>query len=48
LEDAVWRQVRTFIEALLEEELAAAFGRGRYERNDTYPMFFLASTSCMH
>lgn len=33
LEDAVRRQVRTFIEALLEEELAAALGRGRYERN---------------
>jgi transposase-like protein len=32
LEDAVRSQVRAFIEALLEEELAAALGRGRYER----------------
>jgi putative transposase len=32
LEDAVRGQVRAFIEALLEEELAAALGRGRYER----------------
>jgi putative transposase len=32
LEDAVRGQVRAFIEQLLEEELAAALGRGRYER----------------
>jgi putative transposase len=32
LEDAVRSQVRAFIEALLEEELEAALGRGRYER----------------
>jgi putative transposase len=32
LEDAVRSQVRAFIEALLEEELEAALGRGRYAR----------------
>jgi putative transposase len=32
LEDAVRGQVRVFIEHLLEEELEAALGRGRYER----------------
>ena len=32
LEDAVRGQVRGFIEQLLEEELEAALGRGRYER----------------
>jgi transposase-like protein len=32
LEDAVRGQVRAYIEALLEEELEAALGRGRYER----------------
>ena len=32
LEDAVRSQVRAFIEQLLEEELEAALGRGRYER----------------
>ena len=32
LEEAVRGQVRAFIERLLEEELAAALGRGRYER----------------
>jgi transposase-like protein len=32
LEDAVRGQVRAFIEQLLEEELEAALGRGRYER----------------
>src|ERR687892_940770 len=32
LEDAVRGQVRSFIEELLEEELEAALGRGRYER----------------
>jgi transposase-like protein len=32
LEAGVRRQVRSFIEGLLEEELAAALGRGRYER----------------
>jgi putative transposase len=32
LEDAVRGQVRAFIEQLLEEELQAALGRGRYER----------------
>jgi hypothetical protein len=32
LEEAVRGQVRSFIEQLLEEELAAALGRGRYER----------------
>jgi putative transposase len=33
LEDAVRGQVRAFIEELLEEELEAALGRGRYERD---------------
>ena len=33
LEEAVRRQVRAFIEELLEEELEAALGRGRYERD---------------
>jgi putative transposase len=32
LEDGVRRRVRDFIEAILEEELRAALGRGRYER----------------
>jgi putative transposase len=32
LEEAVRGQVRAFIEELLEEELAVALGRGRYER----------------
>ena len=32
LEAGVRRQVRSFIEGLLEEELAAALGRSRYER----------------
>ena len=32
LEEAVRGQVRAFIEQLLEEELAAALGGGRYER----------------
>jgi hypothetical protein len=32
LEDAVRGQVRVLIEQLLEEELEAALGRGRYER----------------
>jgi putative transposase len=32
LEDAVRLQVRAFIEELLEEELEAVLGRGRYER----------------
>jgi putative transposase len=32
LEEAVRGQVRSFIEELLEEELEAALGRGRYER----------------
>jgi putative transposase len=32
LEDGVRGRVRAFIEAVLEEELAAALGRGRYER----------------
>src|SRR5947209_19986726 len=33
LEEAVRRQVRAFIEELVEEELEAALGRGRYERD---------------
>src|SRR5947209_19519556 len=33
LEEAVRRQVRAFIEELLEEELEAALGRGRYQRD---------------
>src|SRR4051794_29049191 len=33
LEEAVRRQVRAFIEDLVEEELEAALGRGRYERD---------------
>lgn len=32
LEDGVRRRVRDFIEAILEEELEASLGRGRYER----------------
>jgi putative transposase len=32
VEDGVRRRVRGFIEAILEEELQAALGRGRYER----------------
>jgi transposase-like protein len=32
LEDGVRQRVRFFIEAILEEELEAALGRGRYER----------------
>ncbi len=32
LEDGVRRRVRGFIEAIVEEELRAALGRGRYER----------------
>jgi putative transposase len=35
LEDAVRLQVRAFIEELLEEELEAVLGRGRYERGGT-------------
>src|SRR3954447_21343403 len=33
LEEAARRQVRAFIEELLEEELEAALGRGRYQRD---------------
>ena len=33
LEEAVRRRVRAFIEELLEEELEAALGRGRYQRD---------------
>ena len=33
LEEAVRLRVRAFIEELLEEELEAALGRGRYERD---------------
>jgi putative transposase len=36
LEDAVRGQVRAFIEQLLEEELEAALGRGRYERGPCF------------
>ena len=32
LEDKVRGRVRAFIEAIFEEELSAALGRGRYER----------------
>ena len=32
LEEGVRGRVRAFIEAILEEELAVALGRGRYER----------------
>ena len=32
LEDGVRQRVRHFIETVLEEELQAALGRGRYER----------------
>ena len=35
LEEAVRLQVRGFIEELLEEELEAVLGRGRYERHGT-------------
>jgi len=34
LEEGVRGRVRAFIEAILEEELAAVLGRGRYERSD--------------
>ena len=37
LEDGVRGRVRAFIEAILEEELEAALGRGRYERTDEGP-----------
>ena len=33
LEDGVRQRVRRFIETILEEELRAALGRGRYERS---------------
>lgn len=33
LEAGVRRQIRSFIEGMLEEELAAALGRGRYDRS---------------
>ena len=33
LEDEVRQRVRGFIEAILEEELRAALGRGRYVRS---------------
>ena len=33
LEEGVRRRVRAFIETILEEELQAALGRGRYERS---------------
>ena len=32
LETGVRQQIRSFIEGMLEEELAAALGRGRYDR----------------
>ena len=35
VEDGVRQRVRRFIEMILEEELQAALGRGRYERSDT-------------
>ncbi len=34
LEDGVRQRVRRFIEAIIEEELRVALGRGRYERSD--------------
>ena len=37
IEDGVRGRVRAFIEAILEEELEAALGRGRYERTDEGP-----------
>ena len=37
IEDGVRGRVRAFIEAILEEELEAALGRGRYERSDQGP-----------
>ena len=37
IEDGVRGRVRAFIEAILEEELEAALGRGRYERTDGGP-----------
>jgi len=33
LEDGVRQRVRIFIKTILEEELQAALGRGRYERS---------------
>ena len=33
LEDGVRQRVRRFIETILEEELRAVLGRGRYERS---------------
>ena len=39
LEDGVRGRVRAFIEAILEEELEAALGRGRYERTDEEPSY---------
>lgn len=37
IEDGVRGRVRAFIEAILEEELEAALGRGRYERSQKGP-----------
>lgn len=37
IEDGVRGRVRAFIEAILEEELEAALGRGRYERTEEGP-----------
>ncbi|WP_167767222.1 transposase [Jannaschia formosa] len=37
IEDGVRGRVRAFIEAILEEELEAALGRGRYERSEKGP-----------
>lgn len=37
VEDGVRQRVRRFIEAILEEELRAALGRGRYERSGAGP-----------
>ena len=34
LEDGVRQRVRRFVEEIIEEELRAALGRGRYERSD--------------
>lgn len=37
IEDGVRGRVRAFIETILEEELEAALGRGRYERSGEGP-----------
>ena len=52
VEAGVRRRVRGFIETILEEELQAALGRGRYERSggriDGARAPFCAESRCVH